>query len=216
MVEGRSGDLMLYEPGEIVYHGPLGDADEGFRNDWIYLGGEDISALIEKYPIPLNRPFRIDSTSILRTAISSIYTECSFKEKGYEDKCNLIMSGAIIDIFREYESSLGKAQSNRLDAIRGEIMHDYRRSWTLEEMSRLAGYSKSRFSALYKEKYGTSAIDDLINRRIEEAKLLALYGNMSLSEICEATGFSDIYYFSKCFKKRTGVSPSKYKNNGGN
>ena len=79
-------------------------------------------------------------------------------------------------------------------------------------MAKLSGYSESRFSSLYKEIYGTSPINDLTARRIEEAKLLILYGNTSLSEIAEATGFSSIYYFSRHFKKCEGISPTLFKN----
>jgi len=80
-------------------------------------------------------------------------------------------------------------------------------------MAKLSGYSPSRFLALYREFYGASPVNDLIQYRIEQAKRLMLYGNMRLNDIAEAVGFSSIYYFSKCFKKTVGVSPTVYKRN---
>ena len=46
--------------------------------------------------------------------------------------------------------------------------------------------------------------------RINHAKELISTTNMKLSEIGQAVGFSDLYYFSKVFKKATGVSPSTF------
>jgi AraC-like DNA-binding protein len=64
---------------------------------------------------------------------------------------------------------------------------------------------------LYKGRYGTSPIGDLINYRIENAKMLLSFGNMQISEVAYTVGFSSIYYFSKYFKTVTGLSPSEYK-----
>ena len=69
------------------------------------------------------------------------------------------------------------------------------------------------FTYFLKSAYGTSPVNDLIQYRIEQAKRLMLYGNMRLNDIAEAVGFSSIYYFSKCFKKTVGVSPTVYKRN---
>jgi AraC-like DNA-binding protein len=46
--------------------------------------------------------------------------------------------------------------------------------------------------------------------RINHAKELISTTNMKLSEIGQAVGFSDLYYFSKVFKKATGISPSTF------
>ena len=77
-------------------------------------------------------------------------------------------------------------------------------------MAKLSGYSVSRFSALYKQRYGTSPTKDLIDARIEEAKRFLLYSSRSVGEVAETVGFSSLYYFSRCFKEKVGVAPSEY------
>ena len=89
----------------------------------------------------------------------------------------------------------------------------YDRDWTLEKMAKMAGYSPSRFSAVYKNTYGTSPIGDLIAVRIKNAKLLLRYSTMRISEVADAVGFASLYYFSRHFKKLCGISPSEYRDN---
>lgn len=48
--------------------------------------------------------------------------------------------------------------------------------------------------------------------RIKRAKQLAESGEYNVSTIAYMTGFNDPKYFSKCFKKRYGVSPSEFQN----
>ena len=48
-------------------------------------------------------------------------------------------------------------------------------------------------------------------RKIEEARSLLDASSLSVTEIAEQCGFSDLYYFSKVFKEHLGVSPRKYR-----
>ena len=45
--------------------------------------------------------------------------------------------------------------------------------------------------------------------RVHKAYEMLINGNLSITEISEAVGFCDIYYFSTIFKKIIGVSPRK-------
>ena len=212
LVRGKAGDYMILEPEKIIYHGPTPDATKGFRNDWMYLSGNAFGDLLKKYPLPLNTPFRLDSAFYISSAIEKIHKEKSFALVGYEEKCDMIMTETVINMYRAYQKNEHMTPAERLDLVRGEIMANYEKSWTVEKMAALCGYSPSRFASLYKSYYGMSPIDDLIHRRIEQAKLLILYGNMSLTEIAASVGFSSLYYFSKCFKKKEHISPTEYKN----
>ncbi len=53
----------------------------------------------------------------------------------------------------------------------------------------------------------------LIDLRIRQAKRYLVDTSMTVSEIAEKTGFENVYYFSKAFKKETGYTPSEYRNN---
>ena len=69
-------------------------------------------------------------------------------------------------------------------------------------------YFREHFRALF----GSTPTQYLIGLRLEEAARLLSSGTHSVSEVAEAVGFSDIYYFSRLFKKRFWCSPSRFRN----
>ncbi len=207
MLAGRAGDMLICPPGQIIYHGPTENMTAGFANDWVRISGDEVGELLEKYRLPLNTPFDIGKKTILASAIEQIHKERSFKLTGSAEKCELVVKNAIIDLGRARESLSTGGAKGRLEYARGRIMGEFQRQWTLFDMASLCGYSQSRFCALYKQTFGISPINDLLATRAENARLLLLYGNMSVGEIAEAVGFSSIYYFSKFFKGHFGISP---------
>jgi len=67
------------------------------------------------------------------------------------------------------------------------------------------------FSRQFKAYTGTRPVNYINKKRVERAQYLMATTRMSYSEISIQTGFSDLSYFSKAFKKLTGMSPRDYK-----
>ena len=70
--------------------------------------------------------------------------------------------------------------------------------------------SKSHFFRLFKDETGFSPIEYRNNLRIERAKILLSDGECSVTETALMLGFENVYYFSRMFKKITGMSPTGY------
>lgn len=81
----------------------------------------------------------------------------------------------------------------------------------LEDLSHRFSYSLSSIRRIFKEETGISVMDYLAQLRIEKAKVLLQEDTMSIQQIAAATGYSNLYYFSKAFKTRTGKSPTQYR-----
>lgn len=103
------------------------------------------------------------------------------------------------------------SNSRRVEKIISYMTENYSKNITLEELAVYAQISISYMGSIFKTVTGKSTIDYLIEIRITKAKEL-LRDGYPVSEVSKIVGFSDIFYFSKTFKKHEGVSPSKYRN----
>lgn len=211
LLEGNAGEVLIMEPGQVVWHGPRPDAKEGFRNDWVYIYGSRFSELLKAYPLPLNSAFSVGRHNALRPYIERIKKEMSVKLEGYQEKMNCIVTEMVIDLYRMYGlGSLAQTPEARLEEARTRIMQNPERDWTLNSMAALCGYSSSRFSALYKNHFGCPPKNDLLKTRLELARKMLKYSTLSVTDVAEQCGFQTIYYFSKYFKDATGLSPREY------
>jgi YesN/AraC family two-component response regulator len=84
---------------------------------------------------------------------------------------------------------------------------------SLDALAREVYLSKSYLSSMFKEETGISLTEYITKVRIEKSKRLLTENSISISAIAKQCGFKDQSYFTKVFKKETGTSPKKYRNN---
>ncbi|MFD1772803.1 response regulator transcription factor [Paenibacillus rhizophilus] len=82
---------------------------------------------------------------------------------------------------------------------------------TLQSVADTIHLSKSYFSLLFKKQTGRNFIDYLIELRIREAKRLLAQDDSRIYDVAQGAGFKDVKYFSKVFKKGTGLTPVEYR-----
>lgn len=79
------------------------------------------------------------------------------------------------------------------------------------ELAQIAGLSQRYLNILFKRYTSLSVKTFIAKARIERASQLLEESALSIGQVAQALGYSDIYSFSKQFKKFTGVSPSQYR-----
>ena len=86
----------------------------------------------------------------------------------------------------------------------------YAEKISLDQIADNTYLSTVYISKIFKAETGDTPIRYLINIRLEKAKELLENGwEGSIQEVAMEVGYDDAYHFSKLFKKRYGVSPSK-------
>jgi two-component system response regulator YesN len=91
------------------------------------------------------------------------------------------------------------------------IRENHKNNISLEDVSQHIYISPYYLSHLFKEELGITFVEYLTKVRIEEAKKLLKNSSMSIVAIASEVGYEDASYFSKVFKKMTGLSPNQYR-----
>ena len=86
----------------------------------------------------------------------------------------------------------------------------YMEDVSIQEISHLVGLNRKYLSRIFKETYGVTMQEYLIDRRLTEANKL-LKSGYSVEETAYMVGYNDPFGFSKAYKRRFGVSPSNEK-----
>lgn len=82
---------------------------------------------------------------------------------------------------------------------------------TLDLLSEKFYVNKYYLTRLFKNEYGMTINDYLLQIRISHAKELLRFSALSIEEIGESCGIAPLYYFSRIFKQVEGVSPRDYR-----
>jgi AraC-like DNA-binding protein len=101
---------------------------------------------------------------------------------------------------------LDPAIAGALLAIHGEIARD----WSVAELARLCGVSRSGFATRFKEVLGVGPIEYLMHWRMAVAKDELRRGKRSIGEIALAVGFQSPSAFSRSFTRAVGCSPRQF------
>jgi AraC-like DNA-binding protein len=101
--------------------------------------------------------------------------------------------------------------SDTARAIRSFLDSRIESSVRLFEIGDLIGRTPAQAIRIFRKEIGTTPCDYLLTRKIEHAKILLAQTSMTLREIARRLSFSDEYYFSNFFKRKTGLSPAQFR-----
>lgn len=102
-------------------------------------------------------------------------------------------------------------QDDLIHQIKKYLANNYVSDWDLSELAALFYINSSYLSHIFKKKTGMTISLYIENLRIQNACKLLQDTSMPISEIATAVGYSDPNYFTKRFRKKTGISPGTYR-----
>lgn len=118
----------------------------------------------------------------------------------------------IVEAFSE--SMFNSIPSKNSEIIKKAMLYiseHFNTALTLEDVAEQVHLHPSYFSSLFKQSTGSSFKEYLNMVRIEESKRLLANTDFSIIDIAVAVGFEDQSYFSKVFKKYTGLTPKQFR-----
>lgn len=207
----ETGENLPYQKGQIVcippnlYH--FNSSSSGFKN---------IHMTLEAWNPNVNRPILIQAGSYSQ----DLYTLMELAYKYFHLSSQ--QSELLLSLTRSIVASLAflinaPPISKISQTIQEAIINNYTDcDFSLDSVYASIPYSKEYVRKIFIKEHGMSPLTYLMEKRIDCAKQLLLRrnnndSNYSIKEIAEMCGFSDPLYFSRYFKKITGVPPKEYK-----
>ena len=122
-----------------------------------------------------------------------------------------LLQDRIVMALKNWQTEKALENSKPIRQAKQYIKSNFKEPLSLEILGSQIGLNPTYFSSVFKKETGYSFIDYLTEVRIQNAKELLVDTNKSVNDIAEISGFNDLKYFNKKFRKYTGLSPSEYR-----
>ncbi len=150
----------------------------------------------------------VDITGLLEKNLD--YIQKALSVNSQPDLCAWI-SAALNEFIESVYQQQNKSALSRIQPAIDLMESEYDQPITLDEIAKAAYMSVSRFAHLFKEQTGQSPIDYLIGIRINHAKRLLITTDSSCAQICYSVGFNNQSYFTRTFKRLSGMTPRQFR-----
>jgi AraC-like DNA-binding protein len=204
------GNIVLFRPGEKqLYYYYLDVSTESF---WVHFTGYEAGALFDSLSADKN-VFFIGDSSDFPTRCDRIIREIQAKRINYQEISSLLFRELILVIGR-YLSEEGSVNSDTLNEVERAINYfndNFTKEINIKEYATARHMSASWFIRNFKTITKLSPLQYIINLRITNAKALLINTDYPISKIASVVGFENALYFSRIFRKHTGLSPVEFK-----
>ena len=208
-----AGDCVMIDCRQNYSHST---SDDLWTIRWVHFTGPSMPVIYNKYLERGGRPaFHPEQTfdqyctilkQIYDTAISDSYVR--------DMEINTLLSEMLTYLMKDAwdpGSAANSKDRSDISAVKAYLDLHSSEKITLDELSEHFFLEKTYLSRLFKDTYGTSPIDYVIQNRITNAKTKLRFTDMTIEEIAYACGFNSSTYFARIFRKIENMSPREYR-----
>ena len=171
------------------------------------------------FPLPIDPLLHLGPGHVVEQRLLQIMAEMQSRVPGY----TRIVSGAILEIFWNLARiSVDITLPEPVDPAdlflfnfgreaEQYIAGNYAEPISIDAVAEHFHLSRQYFSKLFRRVTGRSPHAYLTEVRIRRAQELLALPDLSIQDVATNVGFSDPYYFSRCFRKHTKMTPSAYR-----
>lgn len=188
-------------------HDYYSDAENPFRKIFLNVSGEDCMNLIRSYGLADRNFFDGRGLLPLFERIPRLIAE---------ERDEIEIQGALQGLFVELLSRLSLAGSESEHSEEALALKHYldlhpERTVTAEELAATVFRSRDYCQKLFRREFGVTPYAYQLNQRMQKAKTLLADTHLSVGEIAEVLGYSDLHYFSNLFVQKCGCRPLAYR-----
>lgn len=205
----QAGQVFLVRPEETVWY--RADEAEPWEYYWVGFSGPAAALLVAQTGFTRAEPvLHPVAGERLRQALLDIY-----KARGTDYPSAVRMAGylqAALGLLMEH--GLGETQKSLAQYARqgaDYMQQNYSRPLGVEETARQTGVSRSCLYRAFQMEFGCSPSVYLTRYRIQRACQLLRHSDLPVGAVAASVGFEDRLYFSRAFRRETGLSPTEYR-----
>jgi AraC-like DNA-binding protein/quercetin dioxygenase-like cupin family protein len=150
----------------------------------------------------------------LQWEMDQIVKELSDQQPHTAVRCRALLASLSVHALRLHDqvnrsgSSITPYQRARLmEYVRQNLTHWPRPS----DLAKVIGLSDGYFARVFRQSFGQSPRQWLVEQRIHEAARLLAESNLNINQIAEHLGYRDVFLFSRQFKQVTNRTPTRYR-----
>lgn len=206
-----AGMIYLFHPGQSSF----ARCEQGppWCRYFINFTGSKAKQLVQQSIMANRRILHVSRPDQIQAIMDAILSESLNRHKESQSICAnylkiLLMKLASVDVKTESASSIALATYTQ---CKNFIDENFCGISSIQEISDKCALSRQHMSRLFKKFGDTSPLQYLMRLKLNRAAVMLLETNLPVKQISLSLNFSDQYYFSKCFKKFHGESPSAYR-----
>lgn len=201
---------IIYSPGTPHWF----HSEQPLIHDWIHFDGQ-ADEMLSRFGLMPDTVYAPDDGVTITKLVQQLEMETCSERRYSAEMSDAILTELFIHISRDIvRGSAGKPLKPDLyDAfknLRIEVFSSLAENWTIPLMASRVHLSESRFYVLYKQIFGISPTNDIINARIDKAKTLLAEGRYTNAELSSLIGYRNEYHFIRQFRKAVGTTPKTY------
>lgn len=198
-----------YEP-----HSHRADPAAPWELLWLRMDGAGLEALRRLLGADANPVFHCATAVGLRSCYREILRLMAGPAMHREENVHIALA-RLVAILRRSRPVAGRPGRElipkQMEVVINRMALYPHRPWTAKELARLAGLSVPRFYRLFRQITGSSPIDWLRQERINLAKRRLQGSDDSIKAVADQAGYNSPFFFSRDFKRHTGMSPSEFR-----
>lgn len=182
---------------------------------WIHFYGPNVPSIYDKYKERGGRAvFHPSTTEEVEKVWASLFETAKSADYMRDMKINSSLAELLVLVMSESwhpEDQITAKKKASVTNVKEYLDREYASKITLDSLADQFYINKYYLTKVFKEQYGQSITNCLLNVRITKAKQLLRFSEKSVEEIGLEVGFGAPHYFSQTFKSVEGVPPSKYR-----
>jgi AraC-like DNA-binding protein len=212
--EVTEGTCFFLYPG--VWHRYKPDPGSGWEEFWVGFNGFYVAQLMGNgffdrqspiVPLGMNKDILVLFRSLIETVQASL--------PGYPQQIAAITMQllGLINNVREHHEYNDDPVGKLISKAKFIIQESFEDTLDMEKLAQALPMGYSSFRKAFRRVTGESPNQYHLNLRLERAKNLLTTTVLNTSEIADQTGFESVFYFSRLFKKKNGISPTEFRKN---